>query len=682
MGAEKGTAMSQDNDNTIPGQEEASIDLLRDAIEKLSELKKDPVVYDLQKRFVSKRFGVGLKALDDSVKKLQEERKEREDRLREEQQEEYERSVLPCSLETPVPEGASVIDMKDILKDVSKSSGPKTYDGPVIEVSPFLARVSGQAWDVLQGANAQSPEFFRFGNELVRVGHDKHGVHLKPQNVDRLRHALGRLATWVKTDGDGNQKAVLPQEVFLRDMLVDPKPPLPEIEQVASVPVLTAQGKILSRNGYDPESRILLDTVIEVGTLPMHPTGGEIRKASDLIREPLADFPFEKEADLTNAVALFLLGFVRHAIDGPTPNHMIDAPVPGTGKTLLAETLLSPAHGANKGIVTAAHDDDEWRKRLTAQLQEGRPVINIDNIKRPLDSGTLAAALTATVWEDRRLGSTEMVRVPVRCTWVTTGNNVSLSTELARRTVRIRMDPKVETPEDRSGFKHPDLSKWVQEHRADLVRAALTLISAWIEKGWPKPSVSPLGSFEAWTHVIGGILEVGGFPDFLGNRKALYSEADFEGQSWRAFVSAWWEKFGNNPVKVSDLYEIAHGIEGLPLGTGNDQARRTALGKRLSAQRDRIILGKRIVNSGTGHGGASLWKLFSPREDLTSPLSPTSPEQERERPGDGEVLVRYGDPQTTTSPQENGSDYDFGDDGGVGEVKNHLLEPVSVPFNL
>ena len=680
----------------------AQADPINETISSLADLFIDPIKYELRKKEAAKSLGVGVAVIQKAVKKLIEDRKEAETKARLDREEANEASVTPPPWgDRPIPEGVSSIAPENILEmddqGEPKPPGPKKIDGPVIEVSPYLGRVSKQAWEILQAHNEKTPEFFRFGNEVIRIGSDKYGAVLKPQNVDRLRFVLGRLASWVKTDADGNQKAVLPPEVFLRDMLADPDPPLPEIEQVSSVPVLTEGGSILVNNGYDTASRIFMQSSIRLAPIPEHPTEKEINAAAAFIQEPLTDFPFEGEADRAHAVALFLIGFVRHAIDGPTPNHAIDAPVPGTGKSLLADVLLTPAYGSNKGIVTAANEDDEWRKRLTAQLVEGRPVINIDNVRRPLDSGTLAAALTAPVWEDRRLGSTEMIRVPVRCVWVTTGNNVVMSTELARRTVRIRMDPQAESPEDRTGFKYPELLRWVQENRFKLVRSALILIKAWVSAGKPHPSASPLGSFERWTHVIGGILEVAGIPGFLENRKALLLESDFEGQTWRAFVSAWWEKFKGDAVKVVDLYGVANEIEGLPLGPGNDQARKTALGKRLGNQRNRIIGGYRIEKGGTGHKSVVLWKLVSfekkresenfPRgKKMTPPFPPPPPEKDGTRGIDGGVPEGLGedssDPLQTQSqphPQGHGSGSSFGWPGGGGGVKTSILGEKNSP---
>src|SRR3712207_8294493 len=59
---------------------------------------------------------------------------------------------------------------------------------------------------------------------------------------------------------------------------------------------------------------------------------------------------------------------------------------------------------------TEGRDEDEWRKRITAKLATGSPVLLIDNLRRPLDSAAVAAAITATRWEDRLLGVSQIVR--------------------------------------------------------------------------------------------------------------------------------------------------------------------------------------------------------------------------------------------------------------------------------
>jgi hypothetical protein len=238
--------------------------------------------------------------------------------------------------------------------------------------------------------------------------------------------------------------------------------------------------------------------------------------------------------------------------------------------------------------MTEGRDEDEWRKRITAKLSGGSPFVLIDNLRRRLDSAAVSAGITSTTWEDRILGVSVMARLPVRCVWLATGNNPAVSTEIARRTVRIRLDAKLDRPWLRNGFRHANLRHWASEHRAELVWAALTMIRAWIVVGRPAGKTT-LGMFERWSEVMGGILHVAGVPGFLANLTEFYEESDAEGATWRAFLAAWWERFGENETTVKELWQIAADDACLHLGDKGEQSQRIVLGKMLAERRDRVF---------------------------------------------------------------------------------------------
>src|SRR5262245_6079496 len=98
-----------------------------------------------------------------------------------------------------------------------------------------------------------------------------------------------------------------------------------------------------------------------------------------------------------------------------------------------------------------------------------------------------------------------------------TANNPTMSLELARRSIKIRLDPDMDRPWLNGGFRHPDLKAWADEHRAELIWAAHTLIQAWIKAGRPQYTGKLLGSYERWSAVMGGILEFHEIPGFFGN---------------------------------------------------------------------------------------------------------------------------------------------------------------------
>jgi hypothetical protein len=334
-----------------------------------------------------------------------------------------------------------------------------------------------------------------------------------------------------------------------------------------------------------------------------------VAEAKALIDDLLIDFPLVSDADRAHVVALGIVMFVRDMINGPVPLHMVEAASPGTGKNLLVEGVLHPSVGTRIGAIAEARDDDEWRKRFTARLREGCPVTLIDNLSRPLDSGTVAAVLTARRWEDRLLGKSETVEVPVRTIFVCTANNPVLSMEIARRSIRIRLDPKMDRPWLRDGFRHPDLRGFIEQERPALIQALLTLVQAWLKAGRPKPVAKPLGSFEDWSNIVGGIVEFAGYQNFLGNALAFYEAADSDGQIWRLFVSSWWDVYQGQTVGVKDLFDIATSIDGFYLGRGSsERGQKTVLGHTLRKHRDQIVDRFRVQEAGTYANGVQ-WRL-------------------------------------------------------------------------
>jgi hypothetical protein len=128
---------------------------------------------------------------------------------------------------------------------------------------------------------------------------------------------------------------------------------------------------------------------------------------------------------------------------------------------------------------------------------------------------------------------------------------------MARRCYWVRMDAQSARPWQRppEDFKHPDLRAWVTSERDRILSAILTLARSWILAGRPEPrTLPPMGSYERWRSVIGGMMEFCGVKEFLGNLEEMYSEADTETPQWEAFFETWYSIWRDNPVKVSDIH--------------------------------------------------------------------------------------------------------------------------------
>lgn len=176
--------------------------------------------------------------------------------------------------------------------------------------------------------------------------------------------------------------------------------------------------------------------------------------------------------------------------------------------------------------MTEMKDAEELRKRVTALLLAGSPLGLFDNASKTIDSGVLSALLTATVWKDRLLGVSRMVRLPIRTTWMVTGNELEFSRETLRRTVWIRMDAKSPEPHLRTRFRHDPLREWVHAHRGEILGALCVLVQHWIAEGQARFTTRRLGSYEGWGEVIGGILVSAGINGFLENLETFSARSE------------------------------------------------------------------------------------------------------------------------------------------------------------
>ncbi len=491
---------------------------------------------------------------------------------------------------------------------------------PVIDAEglQFREKVS-LALDAMDRANRTSslPRFFQQTGLLVRLRHtDDGGVRTEPLRPDALRGELARVADWVRTTPSG-KNPIDPPPSISRDILALPRWDFPRLRRVATVPYFSRAGRLIATPGYDRDEGVLLHLPpkLVIGDVPERPSVADVDLAKRLILEELfGDFPFSGDADRAHALGALLYPFVREIIDSPLPLHVVDAPTPGTGKGLLAQAIVLVSTGAYPGVVSEKDDNEELRKTITALLLEGASAVVIDNVTRKLGQVSLAALLTARTWRDRLLGKSKTVEVPNRTLWIVTGNNVAMNDEMARRSVRIRLDAGVEEPWHRQGFRHDPLLEWADEHRGELVWAALVLVANWLARGAEPFTERTLGSFEVWARVIGGVLRDAGIEGFLQGRQRMHSEADRDSASWAAFFEAWWREYGDRPMTAGELLAVAEDALPEVIGNGSDRSRSTRLGLALGRKRGRVFAGLRFQEIDTTDDcsrSRTAWSLLS-----------------------------------------------------------------------
>lgn len=445
-----------------------------------------------------------------------------------------------------------------------------------------LPTLNSLCWEAIKKEN-RPPVMFRYGSKIVRTIRDASGgVFLQTVTPEVMRNELSNWAHFHKNE----TKLAKPPLDLMTDVLMSRDLPLPVLRGVVGAPVFATDGSLNLTPGYDEKSGLLYAPRPDFIALPVPDkiTEQHVAAANKLLcEEVLVDFPFASTADRDNILALFILPFAREFIPGPTPNHLIESSMNGSGKGKLGNAVLRPFTGRALGVVPDPHDERELAKEITTQLMEGKQVVMFDNFTT-LNSASLAALWTSEIWDKRVLGSQQAANVEIRTVWVTTGKNVQMSTEMARRCLRSRITPSTDRPEERQGFRHEDLEAWVMANRSQLVLAAHVIIRWWVQKGMPASTHKrTLGSFETWARVIGGILEQAGYTEFLANHREFQSKSDSERNARSAFCATWFEWVEMNPQDrfysaTGDLMPLTEGIDGLLIKGATPRALQTSLG--------------------------------------------------------------------------------------------------------
>lgn len=381
------------------------------------------------------------------------------------------------------------------------------------------------------------PELYVRGGRLVRVieSDGSEGGALRrdvgapvSRNVvaTYLTERLSLHACFMKmtTKGRGENKQQIPVQTsppsWLASHIIAREvwPGFRALRGVVTSPTIRRDGSILQTPGYDAASGLLYKPRCSYPIVRENPTRDEALSACSRVLEVIDDFPMSDGARAAWLAALATLAG-RDLVDGSTPLIAVDAPTPGSGKGLLVRAPHIIVHGVEIAHMSIPPTDEEFRKQITTTLLSGDPAQLLDNVGVPLGGDSIEALITAPVWKVRLLGKNEdSGALEPRLVTFASGNGLMFVGDMGRRTLRIRIDTRHESPEERTDFKHADragadkLLAWVRANRAALVVDVLTILRAWHVAGRPG-EVKSWGSFESWTATIAKCVQWLGMPD-------------------------------------------------------------------------------------------------------------------------------------------------------------------------
>lgn len=513
----------------------------------------------------------------------------------------------------------------------------RNRDGRVkIEVTPDEKAVNDQVVDVL----ADDHGIFQRGHRLVQIitanktrgkisrKADAPFIAIIPKPV--LREMMTARIRFLARTEKGKSSLLLPIHPPSWCVgAVDGRGNWPQIRHLSGVvtsPVLRADGTVLTVPGYDTQTGLFYDPRGESFVIPERPSHGAALRAVEMLFDVVFDFPFAGPVHKAAWLAYVLTMLARETFDGPAPLLAIDANVRGTGKGLLADLGCLIATGNELARTSNTTENAEWRKRITSLALAGDPAMLIDNVDGILGCAVLDAALTATSWRERITSTSKIPELPLRITWVATGNNIILGADTPRRTYHCRLESDRENPETRTGFRYPDVLGFVRANRSSLASAALTILRAYFVAGCPETAIKPWGSYEAWSRIIRQAVAWCGLPDPAGTREQLVATADTGTTALRQFIAGW-EEISQVGGITAD--EARQRLEGYPdryrllrsaiaeiFDTSGGLPTAKSLGMKLRHLRRRTVGGK-TVDARPNRDGVMIWSVVSVDHQVT-----------------------------------------------------------------
>ena len=359
-----------------------------------------------------------------------------------------------------------------------------------------LAAATESALGILRN----DPAVFEFGGQVVLVDDGR----MLPLDEHALAYYLaGGVQFWQRRKSGGDFVAVdidPPARLVRQILSLGSRRQLKPLSAIVTAPTIRPDGSVLAAPGYDARTSLLVVLRDEAVDVPPAPGRGEITGALTELMYPFASFPLVDHLARGGLLAALLTAVVRPALE-TAPAFAMDAPVQGSGKTLLASCVsaLATGHAPEIWPHTAGRDDEEIRKRLFAALRDGTTALIWDNITGVFNSAALASAITAPVLRDRVLGRSESLSIPNRALLLLTGNNLCPAGDLPRRIITIRIDPGTDAPFARQFDLDP--LDYVLDHRMELACAALVLIRGWLSSGAARAE-GRMASFEAWDDLV------------------------------------------------------------------------------------------------------------------------------------------------------------------------------------
>ena len=557
----------------------------------------------------------------------------------------------------------TVEDDRDPPDKKGKKKSPPPEDG-TIRIT--IGSLEDNTLEAIALLAANDPTMYQRAGELVRVvriteaeseaSKDSEGnktVHAGTPMIKRVpeTNLLMRMSSRVPCERYNKKEddfvpCDVPSKLARSILELTEYPDMRALRGIAESPFLRPDGTVMQKPGYDKHTGYLYAPNADYPLILEKPSQADAREAFKVLWHVYAGLEFVDDAARACPIAGIMTIFAQGAIRGCVPIFMTEANTPGSGKTIVNDTIGIIAAGRPMPRRSFPGPGDELRKVLDSYALDGTRFFCLDNIGQDFGGEALEAAVTTEGHYDLRvLGETRNMRVEWRTIVFGSGNNIGFCrADIIPRTLMSRLETQFEDPRSRdmSTFLIKEhLLGYVRRERVHLVVAALTILRAYAHAGRPPQGQKPWGSFEAWNSWVAPAILFAGGPDIstcrLTGDKAHAVDTDSQhlamildepkglpllcvrleesmGKKVRWLTAASIiDSLYNPALYMNDekFDPLRAALEGLTSKkrTGDIKPNPTGLGIAFQRSRAQVVNGRRLVGEFDSHLGAHLWTV-------------------------------------------------------------------------
>lgn len=405
---------------------------------------------------------------------------------------------------------------------------------------------AGETLSRMKECLRESRRLYRQGNSLVFLaGGDRQGTSTPPTTIavdggitKTAQAIVGNVVMCqerkVNSGGKGARidqpleyelqfpvpQSVLQQLVVTDGFIED----LPEARYVFSHPVFDEDFRWLGPGFHESQKILICGDDFEPAELAAPLTLLEAPRTIDevliclppLTRRWVQGFHWNSPVDLVNYLGLALMiPLMPILVRDGHPGGMFWGNKPGIGKSVAAQALAVLKDGVQASPTTVDGNSREIENQIASELNDGRTVIFLDNLKGPLNAPVIEANMTAKEVGIRVFHLQKKLRRANDLLWLATTNDAIPSEDMLSRCVHVRLHYEGVPDSHRFVMTEHELMGFLQAERSGILAELAGMVTRWLDAGRPMAPAS--SRFAVFGQIVGSVLTANGLPGFLTN---------------------------------------------------------------------------------------------------------------------------------------------------------------------